>query len=152
MPEGEARTSVAHRLAIMQALLDPPSLLVLDDPWSRADSHLREILARRVLQLSRVGCLVIYSGTAPALRPSRYLTLAGGQLGSSESDPSNVEESRMRLELGGKGSELVGQPGVLEQHSLPDGVVLTVERAHCDELVARALHGGWTLRRLEPSR
>ncbi len=152
MPDGDARAGLARKLGIMQALLDPPSLLVLDDPWSRADSHLREILARRVLQLSAVGCLVIYSGTAPALRPSRYLILAGGQLGISDSDPRIVDESRMRLELGGKGTNLVGLPGVVEQHSHPDGVVLTVERAHCDELVGRALHGGWTLRRVEPTR
>lgn len=152
LPEGETRNVLVRRLAIMQALLDPPSLLVLDDPWSGADAHLRDILSRQILQLSAVGCLVIYTGWAAALRPSRHLTLAGGRLSVSEADPTLTGESRMRLELTGTGSDLKDLPGVVEQHSHPDGVVVTVEQERSDELIARVLQSGWSVRRVEPSR
>ncbi|MGI8667163.1 MAG: ATP-binding cassette domain-containing protein [Jatrophihabitans sp.] len=152
LPEGEARTVLGRRLAIMQALLDEPALLILDDPWTVADAHLRDILAKRVLDLAARGCLVIYSGSAPALRPSRYLVLAGGTLAVSEADPAQSDNSRMRFELTGHGSALDGLSGVIEQHRHPDGLVLTVERAHSDELIGRVIAAGWSVRRVEPGR
>lgn len=146
------RDQLASRLAVLQALLDEPSLLVLDNPWACTDGHLREVLAARIIELAAAGCLVIYSGHAPALRPTRYLTLTGGRLQASEHDPASDGEPHMRLELAGKGSDLIGQPGVLEQHNHPDGLVLTVERAYSDELIGKALRAGWSIRRAEPSR
>ena len=58
----------------------------------------------------------------------------------------------MRCELTGNGVELAGLPGVIEQHKHPDGLVVTVERAHSDEVMLRALQGGWSIRRVEPTR
>ena len=86
------RDQVARRLSIMQALLDEPALLVLDNAWSGADGHLRDILTRQLIALSEAGCLVIYSGFAPALRASRFLTLSGGRLQVSEFDPSGHQQ------------------------------------------------------------
>lgn len=145
------RDQVARRLSIMQALLDEPALLVLDNAWSASDGHLRDILARRVMALSEAGCLVIYSGFAPALRASRFLTLSGGRLQTSEFDPTS-HQPHVRFELVGGGIELAGLPGVLEQHEHPEGLVLTVAPEHSDEVALRVLQGGWSIRRMEPRR
>ncbi len=145
------RTQLANRLSIMQALLDEPSLLVLDNPWSSTDGHLRELLGRQILELSTAGCLIVYSGFAPALRPSKYLSLTGGRLRSTKHDPDDSSDVHMRLELAGKGSELRGLPGVIEEHKRPDGLLVIVEREHSDELVGRALRGGWSILRVEPA-
>jgi ABC-2 type transport system ATP-binding protein len=145
------RSQLVRRLSIMQALLEEPSLLVLDNPWTSTDGHLRDVLSKRVIELSANGCLVIFSGFAPALRPTRYLNLAGGRLQSSEQDPTAQGEAHMRFELVGKGSDFAGMPGVIEEHSHPDGLVVTVERAHSDDLLRRALQAGWSVRRVEPS-
>lgn len=146
------RDQLARRLSIMQALLDEPAMLVLDDLWSANDSHLREVLAKRVLQLSAAGCLIIYSGFAPALRPTRYLSLTGGRLQVTDRDPSAQTDQHMRFELAGHGTELSGTPGVIEQHAHPDGLVVTVERAFTDEVLVRAVQSGWKVRRVEPNR
>ncbi|MDQ2958508.1 MAG: ATP-binding cassette domain-containing protein [Actinomycetota bacterium] len=145
------RAQVAGRLSIMQALLDEPSLLVLDNPWASTDSHLREVLSKRIIELAAAGCLIIYSGYAPALRPVKYLTLSGGRLQVTENDPTQAGVPHMRFELVGTGPGLQGQVGVIEQHKHPDGLVVTVEREHSDELIARALQSGWSIRRVEPS-
>ncbi|HET6210719.1 MAG TPA: ATP-binding cassette domain-containing protein [Jatrophihabitans sp.] len=145
------RDQVARRLSIMQALLDEPALLVLDNAWLAADGHLRDTLARRVIALADAGCLVVYSGFAPALRASRFLTLSGGRLQASEFDPTS-HQPHMRFELTGNGIELAGLPGVLEQHQHPAGLVLTVQPEHSDEVALRVLQGGWSIRRVEPRR
>jgi len=145
------REQLARRVAIMQALLDEPSLLVLDDPWNSTDGHLREVLGRQILELAEAGCLVIYSGFAPALQPTQYLSLTGGRLRSTEHDPLGEQPSLMRLELTGTGSELTGLAGFVSQQKHPrGGVVVTVEAGHSDELLARALQAGWSVRRVEP--
>ena len=46
------RAQLANRLSIMQALLDEPSLLVLDNPWRIPDGHLRDVLGRRISELA----------------------------------------------------------------------------------------------------
>jgi ABC-2 type transport system ATP-binding protein len=145
------REQVARRLSIMQALLDEPALLVLDNAWAAADSHLRDTLARRVIALAEAGCLVIYSGFAPALRASRFLTLTGGRLQVSEHNPTSGQP-HMRFELTGSGVDVAGLPGVLEQHEHPDGLVVTVQPEHSDEIAMRVLQGGWSIRRVEPRR
>jgi hypothetical protein len=94
---------------------------------------------------------VIYSGFAPALRASRFLTLSGGRLQASEFDPTS-HQPHVRFELAGGGIELAGLPGVLEQHEHPEGLVLTVAPEHSDEVALRVLQGGWSIRRMEPRR
>jgi ABC-2 type transport system ATP-binding protein len=145
------RDQIARRLSIMQALLDEPALLVLDNPWSSSDGHLRDILVKQVLALAEAGCLVIYSGFAPALRPSRFLTLSGGRLQVSQFDPS-AQQPQVRFELTGGGIEVATLPGVLEQHEHPTGLVLMVAAAHSDEVALKVLQGGWSIRRMEPRR
>jgi ABC-type Mn2+/Zn2+ transport system ATPase subunit len=147
-----SREQVARRIAIMQALLDDPALLVLDNPWVSTDGHLRDLLSHKVLELSAAGCLVIFSGFAPALRASRHLTLTGGRVQDTDYDPAAHGETHLRCELAGNGVDLLGLPGVIEQHKHPDGLVVTVERAHSDELIMRAVQGGWSVRRVEPTR
>ena len=52
----------------------------------------------------------------------------------------------------GTGPEFTGQNGVISQALHPrGGLVLTVERGHSDELLARVLAAGWSVRRVEPS-
>ncbi|MEO6703769.1 MAG: ATP-binding cassette domain-containing protein [Jatrophihabitantaceae bacterium] len=146
------REQLARRIVIMQALLDEPAMLVLDNPWVATDAHLRDLLSRRVLELSAAGCLIIFTGYAPALRPSRYLTLTGGRVQDTDYDPAVRGDNYLRCELAGKGSDLDGVPGLIEQHKHPDGLVVIVDRAHSDELILRAVQGGWSIRRVEPNR
>lgn len=151
------RAQLAQRVAIMQALLDEPSLLVLDNPWSSTDGHLRDVLAHQILDLAEAGCLVIYSGFAPAVKPTKYLSLTGGRLRSTEHNPDDEGEPHVRFELVASGpdfagADFAGQVGVIAQHKHPrGGLVLTVERGHSDELLGKALRAGWSVRRVEPT-
>lgn len=146
------RAQLANRVSIMQALLDEPSLLVLDNPWRSTDGHLRDVLGQRIIELAGAGCLVLYSGYAPALKPSQYLSLTGGRLRRTEHDPEDEGERHVRFELIGAGTEFTGQSGVISQVKHPrGGLILTVERGHSDELLAKALASGWSVRRVEPA-
>ena len=146
------RSQLANRVAAMQALLDEPSLLVLDNPWASPDGHLREVLGEEILELAGKGCLILYSGFAPSVRPTKYLSLTGGRLRSFEHNPEDEGEPHVRFELTGVGPEFAGQNGVISQLKHPrGGLVLTVERGHSDELLARVLASGWSVRRVEPS-
>lgn len=145
------RTELANRLAVMQALLDEPSLLILDDPWKSTDGHLRDLLDRQIVELAAAGCLIVYRGTAPALHPTRYLSLIGGRLRSTWHDPESDGDLQMRVELTGKGADLTGLPGVIEEHVRPDGVLVIVEREHSDDLIAWALQSGWSIHRIGPA-
>ena len=105
------RAQLAGRVSIMQALLDEPSLLVLDDPWRSTDGHLRDVLGQRILDLAAAGCLVIYSGFAPSLKPTKYLSLTGGRLRSTDHNPADEDEPHVRFELAGPDRNSPVRPG-----------------------------------------
>lgn len=73
----------ARRLAVAEAMVDRPSLLVLDDPWLGLPGQYVTALATEVGMLADAGCIVLFTDRhhlAPSVQAHRELSLSGGVL------------------------------------------------------------------------
>ncbi|UQX88488.1 ATP-binding cassette domain-containing protein [Jatrophihabitans telluris] len=79
----EASADVRCRVAIAQALLERPSLLIIDDPWSNMAAPSQVDTIELMNKRAERGCIVVFTAAPnwrPALEVTRHLTLSGGIL------------------------------------------------------------------------
>ncbi|WP_328903059.1 ATP-binding cassette domain-containing protein [Streptomyces sp. NBC_00441] len=159
-----ARTSLAElskgtsqKVAVAQALLAEPELLVLDEAWTGLDTEARDVLDRAVAERVAAGATVVYvdhdprrlAGAVDAAYRVEGLGLTAAPLAPAE--------SRVRIEATAPpGTPLpAGLPGSPACTPTDDGTVrLTVPAAHSDALLAALLSARprWHIGRVEPVR
>jgi energy-coupling factor transporter ATP-binding protein EcfA2 len=144
----------AQRVAVAQAFLGDPDLLVLDESWTGLDAPARAELEGCVTERVNAGGTAVFvdhdphrlAGSAPAVRH-----LAGGRL----SVPAAGAGRRMLVEAEGPpGTDPPVLPGRPGWERLPDGAVrLRVPAAASDAVLAALLadpDARWHVRRVEP--
>lgn len=158
-PLGELSKGTSQKVAVAQALLAGPELLVLDEAWTGLDAAARQELDRAVAEHVAAGATVVFVDHDPrrlagavdvvhSVREGR-LTRAGPRSADGPPGP------RSRIVA-------VGPPGAAPPGDLPgapDGVpgrdgatVFSVAAAHSDALLRALLTSRppWHIRRLDP--
>jgi len=148
----------AQKVALAQALLVTPGLLVLDEPWSGLDVAAHGVLAELLDEVTGAGCAVLFTDHRLDVVQSRatcLYRLDGGRLAALApvlaSVPA-VPEVPARVEVlpagHGQDAPWASVPGVLAVQ-VGAAVVLTVEQDRCDEVLLAVLQAGWTVRAVE---
>ncbi|WP_349632834.1 ATP-binding cassette domain-containing protein [Streptomyces sp. ML-6] len=154
-PLPELSKGTSQKIAVAQAFLADPELLVLDEAWTGLDAAAREELDRAVAERVAAGATVVHVDHDP-LRLAGSVD-AGYRVEGRGLFPVPVAGAartgpRVRIEASGPAGAALpaGLPGAPEQDPLADGVRLTVAAAHSDALLRALLTARppWHIRRV----
>ncbi|WP_079146300.1 ABC transporter ATP-binding protein [Streptomyces lydicus] len=173
---GHARTRLAElskgtsqKVAVAQALLAEPTLLVLDEAWTGLDRGAREVLDRAVAERVADGGTVVFVDHDPqrlaGAADASYRVAEGRLLPHEAAGPAAGSETatgpRVIIEAEGAPGAVPpvfagapGLPGGPEITPGPDGTTrLTVAAVHSDALLRTLLaaHPPWHIRSLTPA-
>ncbi|WAL65565.1 ATP-binding cassette domain-containing protein [Amycolatopsis cynarae] len=142
----------AQKVALAQALLTEPELLVLDEPWSGLDPAAHRALAELLAESRERGAAVVFTehrldhARACATRVSQ---LVAGSLRPAL-PPTPGDERAVRIVLRGEGADdWRDEPGVIEVARKAGEVELTVARDQSDAVLLSALRRGWSVFKLD---
>lgn len=149
----------AQKVALAQALLVEPGLLVLDEPWSGLDADAHGVLAEIMTEVAGAGGTVLFTDHRESVTRARatrtYLVSKGRVvLGVPEPRPSSYRPSSdvvlTRSSRGPVPSDLAWEEldGVLAVSRDVSGVRLRVTRETTDALLYTALQHGWSVERV----
>lgn len=156
-PLAELSKGTSQKVAVAQALLAEPELLVLDEAWTGLDTAARDELDRAVAERVAAGSAVVFVDHDPRrLAGAVDTALRVEGTGLAVAPPAPVEATdgpRVRIEVTGPaGAPLpAGLPGTPVQTAAGDGVLrLTVAAAHSDALLSALLTARppWHIRHL----
>ncbi|SFF44267.1 ABC transporter [Actinoplanes philippinensis] len=89
-PLAELSKGTAQKVGLAQALLTPPGLLVLDEPWEGLDAPSRELIPQIVAEVTTAGGTVLVSdhrGEIANLPGALHWTVADGTLHAEPAPP-----------------------------------------------------------------
>ena len=152
VPVGELSKGNSQKVALVQALLEPTRLLVLDEPYSGLDPAAEQALTELVRDARAAGTTVVLSAHDPAVFPAAdaLFQVVDGRLTAIGPPPAaGPPTKRTRLMLRRRdpraapaalaGLPGVEQPGWDEYHGL-----LTLRTADPDAVLSRAIAAGWS--------
>ena len=90
-PLGDLSKGTAQKVGLAQALLRPPGLLVLDEPWEGLDAASRTLIPQIVAEVTIAGGAVLVSdhrGEIASLPGARHWTVTDGILHTTAPDAS----------------------------------------------------------------
>ncbi|MFD0274162.1 ABC transporter ATP-binding protein [Kitasatospora sp. NPDC127111] len=152
----------AQKVALAQALLVRPELLVLDEPWSGLDASAHGVLGELIEEVAAEGGAVVFTDHREAVTETRatgvHVIGEGGRVtgrgGRPVADAAAVAEIVLRVAADGAGPagpDWDALPGVLSAARRGDALVLRVERRHSDAVLLAALRHRWSVDRLAPA-
>lgn len=156
-PLAELSKGTSQKVAVAQALLAGPELLVLDEAWTGLDTAARGELDRAVTERVAAGAAVVFVDHDPrrlAGAVDTALRIEGTGLAEAPPAPSGTTAGpRVRIEVTGPpGAPLPdGLPGAPVRAPAPDGAIgLTVAAAYSDPLLSALLTARppWHIRHL----
>jgi ABC-type multidrug transport system ATPase subunit len=162
IPLRELSKGSCQKVAVAQALLAEPELLILDEAWTGLDAHGRGILDRAVAERVRAGATAVYVDHDPRrladAAPTVHRVAHGRLTTAAAAGPTESTEftgPTAQIEADGPpGSPPPGGlPGEPRWQRLPDGGIrLTVPAAHSDALLHALLtaHPPWHIRAVIP--
>jgi ABC-type multidrug transport system ATPase subunit len=136
----------SQKVALAQALLVRPDLLVLDEPWSGLDAEAHGTLGEIIGELSRDGARIVFTDHREAVTAThahRTYRINGGRLtaGAHGAVPATVE---LRTTAPNP-VPLTTLPGVTATDERDGKLTVLVEDDRCDALLRAALEGGWSV-------
>ncbi|MFE2237663.1 ATP-binding cassette domain-containing protein [Streptomyces sp. NPDC059442] len=147
-PLDELSKGSSQKVAVAQALLADPGLLVLDEAWTGLDTAAREELDRAVRERVAAGATVLFVDHDPrrlAGEADTVLAVESGRVrpvpaeGTTAPGRAPGAATRARIVVSGGHALPEGVPGAPAYTTGPDGTtVCTVDAAHSDALL-RAL-------------
>ncbi|MFB7674272.1 ATP-binding cassette domain-containing protein [Kitasatospora purpeofusca] len=145
----------AQKVALAQALLVPPDLLVLDEPWSGLDTSAHTALAGILAETAAAGGAVVFTDHREALARTHATavhTVADGRV-TRRADPGPGAPAVVVLTRRG-GPDLPGVldlpgfldlPGVLAAERRGAELHLRVDRSRTDAVLLAALRDHWSV-------
>ncbi|MFB8174295.1 ATP-binding cassette domain-containing protein [Kitasatospora purpeofusca] len=145
----------AQKVALAQALLVPPDLLVLDEPWSGLDASAHTALAGILAETAAAGGAVVFTDHREALARTHATavhTVAEGRV-TRRADPGPGAPAVVVLTRRG-GPDLPGVldlpgfldlPGVLAAERRGAELHLRVDRSRTDAVLLAALRDHWSV-------
>ncbi|WTD39252.1 ABC transporter ATP-binding protein [Streptomyces sp. NBC_01643] len=159
-PLSELSKGTSQKVAVAQALLAEPELLVLDEAWTGLDTAARDELDRAVAERVTAGATVVFVDHDPRrLTGVIDVTHRVEGLGLVPVAPREAVSGtgpRVRIEVTGafRATLPAGLPGAPAQEPGPDGTLrLTVAAVHSDALLRALLTARppWHIRQLSPA-
>ncbi|PZS36488.1 MAG: hypothetical protein DLM59_01195 [Pseudonocardiales bacterium] len=153
IPMTELSKGSCQKVAVAQALMGDPALLVLDEAWTGLDATAQALLTAEVGERCDRGDTVVFTDhgrLAAALIPHISWVVAEGSVRLA---PTVSARALVDVQLAGRPNRLdpASLAGVVHAETAVGGVRLTVEPEHCDALLVEVLLAGWSVRRVEPS-
>ncbi|MFF0267428.1 ATP-binding cassette domain-containing protein [Kribbella sp. NPDC004536] len=134
----------AQKVALAQALLAPPQLLVLDEPWSGLDvnahSTLRELLTETAAQGAAVA-FTEHSAETVRTTATRVCELDHGRLTTTSEQLSITEVSL----IPGADIDWSEHPDIIDVRRQNGHVTLTLPTGRHDAALLTALNHGWSV-------
>ncbi|MCC3651209.1 ABC transporter ATP-binding protein [Streptomyces sp. S07_1.15] len=145
----------AQKVALAQALLVRPGLLVLDEPWSGLDASAHGVLAELIGEVAAQGGAVVFTdhheailkahaGGVYAISDGR-VTWRGGRQARSRTSPVELVLTAPPTGVMPVEVNWPALPGVAGTARRGDAVVLRVAREHSDAVLLTALRHGWSV-------
>lgn len=134
----------AQKVALAQALLVEPDLLVLDEPWSGLDASAHGVLSRIIAETRDAGRCVVFTDHREAVtsaHATRTYRIDGGRLAGHDVG------ALARVELRRTSADAVDPaalPGVVDVRGRERAVLVVADEA-CDAVLRAALDGGWSV-------
>ncbi|MFG1820157.1 ATP-binding cassette domain-containing protein [Kribbella sp. NPDC049174] len=141
----------AQKVALAQALLEPPQLLVLDEPWSGLDATAHGTLSELLTESAASGAAVAFSEHSDQVVRStatRVCELRDGRLATAGG--TSLTEISLTA---GQELDWATHPDVLEVRRHADGVTLMLPTGRHDAALLTVLNHGWsvtTVRQVRP--
>ncbi|WP_063746611.1 ATP-binding cassette domain-containing protein [Catenuloplanes japonicus] len=138
----------AQKVAVAQALMVPPQLLVLDEPWSGLDAAAHDVLAELIEETARDGGAVVFTDHREAVvsaSASVIYRISGGRLSTAASGEAMAFLELVDASLDAPEPDWWRLPGVLEAQREGAVVRLEVVSKYADELMFQALGNGWSV-------
>ncbi|MCX4683851.1 ATP-binding cassette domain-containing protein [Kitasatospora purpeofusca] len=160
-PDAELRTlskGNAQKVALAQALLVPPDLLVLDEPWSGLDTSAHGVLAAILAEAASAGGAVAFTDHREALARTHATavhTVADGRVtrrvdpGPGAADAAAAVAYAVVVLTRPGGPDFPGVrdlPGVLAAERRGAELHLRVDRSRTDAVLLAALRDHWSVR------
>ncbi|MEU6930974.1 ATP-binding cassette domain-containing protein [Streptomyces sp. NPDC046385] len=156
-PLAELSKGTSQKVAVAQALLADPDLLVLDEAWTGLDTTARTELDHAVRARVAAGARVVFVDHDPRRlageADAEYRVVEGGVYGGvyggpDRTEPGAVPGARVRVSASGGTPLPSGLPGAPAYAPAgPDDarptVTVTVDAAHSDTLLRALLDAGW---------
>jgi len=155
-PCSELSKGTCQKVAVVQALLGDPALLVLDEAFAGLDAAAQAEVMEQVRSRREAGTAVVFTDhgqRARALTPDVSLLLVAGSLQAAvPAGPVGEGQGVLLVVLVGRlgGFDPVRHDGVRRVEVTAEGMRLHVDAAACDALLAAALAAGLSVRRVEP--
>ncbi|MGC0342546.1 ABC-type multidrug transport system ATPase subunit [Streptomyces sp. SLBN-8D4] len=148
----------AQKVALAQALLVEPALLVLDEPWSGLDASAHGVLAEFIGEVSAAGGAVVFTDHREAITETHatgVFAIGDGRVSPRGGPHSGgrVREVELALTVPVTGVRPLevnwyALPGVTDAARRDDAIVLRVAREHSDTVLLTALQHHWSVESL----
>lgn len=146
----------AQKVALSQALMVPPQLLVLDEPWSGLDAAAHGVLGEILDEVVQDGGTVIFTDHRESISRSHAtltFSLENGEVSRAEQRHRREHSQAAQVVLtdahGGRGGprqvDWYRLEGVVAVTPTAEFVHIQVRADACDELLMIALRGGWSV-------
>lgn len=146
----------AQKVALAQAVLTRPRLLVLDEPWSGLDLPAHRVLSELITEVALGGGTVVFTDhrerLAERLAGVRY-RLVDGRLAPVEAGGARSVTVEVVIfaadRLAGRPPDWSALPGVRAVELRPAGTWLRVAAESLEQVLGAVLAAGWSVARLE---
>lgn len=145
----------AQKVALAQALLVPPDLLVLDEPWSGLDVSAHGVLAESIDEVAAQGGAVVFTDHREAITETRarsVCTIDDGRVSLRAGRHTGSRPSTAELVLTAPPTDVTpievnwsALPGVTGVVQCGEEVVLRVSRERSDAVLLTALRHRWSV-------
>ncbi|GAA1609906.1 ATP-binding cassette domain-containing protein [Actinoplanes couchii] len=143
----------AQKVALAQALMTPPELLILDEPWSGLDAGAHQVLGEIIAETVRAGGSVVFTDHRESVTGAHATMAYRVDQGRVLRHQPGTRAPMAHVMLTDPGAEF-RSPSRIDWHEV-DGVAgvggdggqiqLRVHPAACDDLLMIALRGGWSV-------
>jgi ABC-type multidrug transport system ATPase subunit len=142
-----------QKVAIAQAVMVRPRLLVLDEAWSGLDAPAHSVLAELVEEVAGADGTVVYTDHRQTVGATRVLQVVNGGLVELDAEPVLVT----RLVLSPPEDTDLDQPlkmpdalsGAMSTAHDGEKVFVQVKRSEADALLMAVLKAGWSVLRVD---
>ena len=136
-----------QKVALAKALLVPPRLLVLDEPWSGLDASAHGVLTGIIADVSNGGGIVVFTDHRESV-VGRHATsvhrIADGRLSQVEHEPVLITRLVLRTP-DAAGPEDVVLAGTRSVERDGDRIIVWADASDADRVLFDALRRGWSV-------